>query len=146
PRYNLVGTSNTMFPLVNSNIRNDAVGLANSLADNGAVAGYPQTLALANTSPGFRTGYQALAGSADPLGKDQRGRGRQAHQVSIGAMDPDAAVPVSPATSLVSDADPSAPGQLVTFTATVTAAGGTPTGTVSFYDGTSMLGTGTLTP
>ncbi len=37
------------------------------------------------------------------------------------------------------------PNQSVTFTATVTsAASGTPTGTVSFYDGSTLLGTGTL--
>ena len=48
------------------------------------------------------------------------------------------------ATSLVSSANPSAIDQSVTFTATVTSAGGTPTGTVTFYDGASALGMGTL--
>ncbi|MGD0734537.1 MAG: glycosyl hydrolase 53 family protein [Terracidiphilus sp.] len=36
------------------------------------------------------------------------------------------------------------PGQSVTLTATVTSAGGTPTGTVTFLDGSAQLGTGTL--
>jgi D-aminopeptidase len=36
------------------------------------------------------------------------------------------------------------PGQAVTFTATVSDSGGTPTGTVTFLDGTSVIGTGTL--
>ena len=54
-------------------------------------------------------------------------------------------------TSVVSLANPSASGQAVTFTATVSAVSpgsGTPTGTVSFYNGTAptgtLLGTGTL--
>ncbi len=47
-------------------------------------------------------------------------------------------------TTLVSSQNPSAFGQAVTFTATVTSSGGTPTGTVTFKDGASTLGTGTL--
>ncbi|UGV29152.1 autotransporter domain-containing protein [Rhodopseudomonas boonkerdii] len=48
------------------------------------------------------------------------------------------------ATVLVSSANPSTPGQAVTFTATVTGTSGTPTGTVTFMDGAATLGTGTL--
>ncbi len=47
-------------------------------------------------------------------------------------------------TSVLSNLNPSNVGQIVTFTATVTGAGGTPTGTVELLDGTSSLGTGTL--
>jgi Bacterial Ig-like domain (group 3) len=51
----------------------------------------------------------------------------------------------STTTALTSSANPSAFGQSVTFTATVTATGGgTPTGTVTFKDGSTTLGTGTL--
>ena len=45
-----------------------------------------------------------------------------------------------PTTTLTSSANPSTFGQSVTFTATVTAGLGTPTGTVTFYDGTTSLG------
>jgi len=48
---------------------------------------------------------------------------------------------------VVSSVNPSAYGQSVTFTATVSASApgaGTPTGTVTFKDGTAILGTGTL--
>src|SRR5205085_577490 len=46
------------------------------------------------------------------------------------------------ATTLISSLNPSALGQAVTFTATVTSsATGTPTGTVTFQDGASALGT-----
>jgi hypothetical protein len=49
--------------------------------------------------------------------------------------------------ALVSSANPSVFGQSVTFTATITAdapGSGTPTGTVTFEDGSTILGTGTL--
>jgi hypothetical protein len=49
--------------------------------------------------------------------------------------------------SLSASANPSVFGQSVTFTATIAASSpgaGTPTGTVTFYDGTTSLGTGTL--
>src|SRR5262249_37031160 len=51
-------------------------------------------------------------------------------------------------TALASSANPSVFGQSVTFTATVTAdapGAGTPMGTVTFFDGSTQLGTGTLT-
>jgi DNA-binding beta-propeller fold protein YncE len=48
------------------------------------------------------------------------------------------------AESLASSQNPSAPGQAVTFTATVTSSGGVPTGTVTFKHGATILGTGTL--
>jgi uncharacterized delta-60 repeat protein len=52
--------------------------------------------------------------------------------------------PAATTTSLVSSADSSAYCQSVTFTATVSAAYDVPTGTVEFYDGTTLLGTGTI--
>ena len=48
------------------------------------------------------------------------------------------------ATSLISSLNPSTRGQTVTFTATVTATAGTPTGTVTFRDGSSSLGSVSL--
>ena len=47
-------------------------------------------------------------------------------------------------TSVVGVPNPASVGQLVTFTATVISAGGTPTGTVQFLDGSTNLGIGTL--
>ena len=53
--------------------------------------------------------------------------------------------PAATTTVLASSKDPSRSGDSVTFTATVnSAAAGTPTGTMMFYDGTSMLGTAAL--
>lgn len=47
--------------------------------------------------------------------------------------------------ALASSANPSPGGQPIQFTATVTAAGGTPTGNVTFHDGSTVLGTVALT-
>ena len=47
-------------------------------------------------------------------------------------------------TALSSSQNPSVFGQSVTFTATVSSASGTPSGTVTFKDGATTLGTGTL--
>jgi hypothetical protein len=54
------------------------------------------------------------------------------------------AVQIGTATTLASSVNPSVFGQSVTFTATVKASSGTPTGTVAFKDGSTVLGTGTL--
>jgi hypothetical protein len=50
----------------------------------------------------------------------------------------------STTTVLTSSLNPSTYLQSVTFTAVVSGAGGTPTGTVTFFDGASNIGTGTL--
>jgi hypothetical protein len=50
----------------------------------------------------------------------------------------------STSTSLGSSPNPSSYGQSVTFTATVTSGSGTPTGTVTFKDGSTTIGTGSL--
>jgi hypothetical protein len=55
-------------------------------------------------------------------------------------------VPVPTTTSLTADAGTVVFGQMVTLTATVTSAGGTPTGTVTFYDGGTVLGEVGLDP
>jgi len=52
--------------------------------------------------------------------------------------------PASTSTSLVSSLNPSVYSQSVKFTATVTSGGSTPAGSVTFYDGASAIGTGSL--
>lgn len=54
--------------------------------------------------------------------------------------------PIASAITLTSSLNPSRSGDNVTFTATVTSAGGAPTGTVNFLDGGAALGLGTLSP
>lgn len=46
--------------------------------------------------------------------------------------------------SVASSLNPAVAGQAVTFTGTISSSGGTPTGSVTFLDGTTQLGTGTL--
>jgi len=53
--------------------------------------------------------------------------------------------PATPAITLVSSASPVMLQTPVTLTATVSASTGTPTGSVSFYDGTALLGSASLT-
>jgi hypothetical protein len=53
-------------------------------------------------------------------------------------------LPSGTTTTVMSSVNPSTFGQSVTFTATVSSAGGTPTGTVTFKDGAATLGTGNL--
>jgi sugar lactone lactonase YvrE len=50
----------------------------------------------------------------------------------------------TPSITLGSSANPATAGNSVTFTATVTSLAGTPSGSVGFYDGTTLLGSGTL--
>lgn len=52
--------------------------------------------------------------------------------------------PIATTTTVSSSQNPSAAGETVTFTATVASGGGTPTGTVTFKNGATVLGTGTL--
>ena len=53
-------------------------------------------------------------------------------------------IPYSTSMTLTSSLNPSYYGESVSFTATVTSSGGTPTDAVTFYDGATKLGTGTL--
>jgi hypothetical protein len=51
---------------------------------------------------------------------------------------------INTSTTLTSSLNPSQAGQAVTFTATASSGGGTPTGTVTFKDGATVLGTAAL--
>lgn len=65
---------------------------------------------------------------------------------STSSVLPVAIGPGTSAVTLTSSANPSIFGQAVTFTATVTGPDITPTGVVTFYDGSTVLGTSTLNP
>lgn len=68
--------------------------------------------------------------------------GDTASKTSTSAAKSVSSTKATPTNTLASSLNPSTPGASVTFTATVT--GYTPTGTVTFKDGTTTLGTGTL--
>jgi sugar lactone lactonase YvrE len=50
----------------------------------------------------------------------------------------------APSVALISSVNPVVVATAITFTATVSSSAGTPTGSVSFYDGSTLLGSGTL--
>lgn len=85
--FNLVDVSDTMFTALAGD-RFGNIGLANALADNNALPGYQQTLALAVNSDGYDNGDQSLAGQPDERGHIRRSE--IGWKVSIGAEDPDA--------------------------------------------------------
>ena len=82
---------------------------------------------------------------------DQRGVGYPravGGRYDIGAVESGTKAQAGTTTTLTSSSNPSAFGQPVTFTATVAASSpgtGSPTGTVTFKDGSTTLGSGTLT-
>lgn len=92
----------------------------------GTFAGLPNGAIIAGGPGGFR--YQIAY------------NGGTGNDVVLTALAPLTAT----TTTLASSNNPSSAGQSVTFTATVSGTGGTPTGTVSFFDGVALLGSGTL--
>jgi parallel beta-helix repeat protein len=60
---------------------------------------------------------------------------------NAGLSEPDRSIP---GLTLTTDNNPSVYGQAVTLTATVSGSSGTPTGTVTFFDGSTLLGTSVL--
>lgn len=107
-------------------------GLASTLS-----GGPPQVLTLLSTSPARDAGGQCTAiVTTDELGTTRP----QGPACDIGAYE----IPETTSTTALSSSPSgsAAYGQTVTFTATVS--GASPTGTVTFFDGATALGTGTL--
>ncbi|HEX9441905.1 MAG TPA: Ig-like domain-containing protein, partial [Roseiflexaceae bacterium] len=77
---------------------------------------------------------------------DQRGVARpQGAACDIGAYEAMSALSAATTTIVISSSNPSTVGQTVTFTATISASAlESPTGSVTFKDGTTMLGSGML--
>jgi hypothetical protein len=101
----------------------------------------------ATAVPGTFT-YNPAAGTILPVGTDTL-------NVTFAPTDPTSytgasgstminVLPDTTTSSLISSLNPSISGNSVTFTATVVGNAAAPTGTVYFYDGTTLIGTGTL--
>jgi hypothetical protein len=119
--------------------------LLGPLQNNG---GPTATMALLPGSPaiGAGAGTSQIAGLSVPT-TDQRGDPRPTTSIDIGAFQVQGAQAVSTTTVLASALNPAPLSQPVTFTATVHAAGqasATPTGMVAFLDGSTSVGTATL--
>jgi uncharacterized delta-60 repeat protein len=115
-----------------------SVGLG-PLQDNG---GPTWTMALPDGSPAIDAGNNSLV-PAD-VTDDQRGAGIPRvfyGTVDIGAFESESLTQAATTVALTSSANPEQFAQQVTFTATVSAAAGTPVGTVQFFDGATLLDT-----
>ena len=98
------------------------------------------TIAAGQTSGSFMNQAGAVTSSANvTVTASYNGRMEQA-AITVTP----AAGKTTPTVSVASSLNPSTYGASVTFTANVSGSGGTPTGTVTFLDGTTTLGTGTL--
>ena len=114
----------------------------NGLQDNG---GSTKTVALLANSAAVDAIPPDSCTDADgnAISVDQRGVTRpQGNGCDIGAFE---LKQTATTTSIASSSNPSTYGQSVTFTATVQSGSGTPSGSVTFYDGQNSLGTATLT-
>ena len=94
-------------------------------AGNAYLAGWTTSTNFPITAGAYQTTYSATGGTTTT-------------QDSFVA---EFVAPAASTTSLVASSAPAAAGQSVTFTATVAANSGTPTGTVTFKDGTTTLAT-----
>ncbi len=130
--HNLIGVDNS--GSFTNGVAGNLVGvnpMLGALANNG---GPTQTQALLAGSPAINAG--ATFGADQ--GVDQRGIARpQGATADIGAFE----FQNSTTTSLSDSAASVTVGKPVTFTATVTSTGGSPTGSVTFLDGATTLGT-----
>src|SRR5439155_1086607 len=158
-------TSPVLMQTVNKAASSTSVVSSNNSSNLGAAVTFTAT--VTSSATGTPTGTVAFQDGAAPLGEGTRSgetatvttSGLTAGTHSITAIyggDANFAGSTSPAlmqtvnkvassTSVASSNNPSIIGTAVTFTATVMAsATGTPTGTVAFNDGATLLGTSTL--
>jgi hypothetical protein len=119
--------------------------LLGPLQDNG---GPTATMALLSGSPAINAGAgTSLIPGLLVQASDQRGDPRPANSIDIGAFEVQGVQAVPTTTGLASSLNPAPASQPVTFTATVHGVGqasGTPTGLVTFLDGTTSIGTASL--
>jgi hypothetical protein len=111
----------------------------------GTVTFYDGTTSLGSTA--VSNGQAALSTSTLPLGANAITAsygGNTKYQPSTSAALTETVKTATTTTTLSSSLNPSSYNQPVTFTSSVSSLGGTPTGTVTFMDGTTALGTSTL--
>jgi hypothetical protein len=107
--------------------------------DGNVITTNPSTV-TSNSVGGFSTSFNVPASSSGGHLVTAEGGTTTASKTFTVSNTPSA----SSTTKVTSSNNPSIIGQSVTFTATVTGSGGTPTGTVTFRDGTTAIGTSAL--
>jgi sugar lactone lactonase YvrE len=121
-------------------------GMLNASAVSGstAVAGtFTYTATLAGGSPVAVTGTTVLGAGSYTLTATFTPTDSSTY-ASTSANASLTVAKATPAVALISSLAAAGVGSAVSFTATVTSSAGTPSGSVSFYDGTTLLGTSTL--
>jgi hypothetical protein len=88
------------------------------------------------TTAGLAAGVHTIQASYDGDGSFLPGTGSASHTVNSAAG--------TPSITIASNRNPSSVGQSVTLTATLSMSAGAVSGTVQFYDGSSLLGTSTI--
>lgn len=159
------GGSNNVTVIAESNLTATSTGLASNL--NPAVYGQSVTFtATVSSASGTPTGTVQFYNGSVGIGSGTLANGKTSISVSSLPAGSDSitatyqgsttfasstSAPVnqvvngiSTSTGLTSSLNPSGYGQLVTLTATVSSTAGTPTGSINFYNGSAMIGSGTL--
>ena len=109
------------------------IGQAPATISSGVVTA---SFGLRTLSPGVHTITASYSGDSNFAASTSNGWTETVNGTSTGAG--------ATTTQLGSSADPSLFGQNVVFNATVTSNSGTPTGTVNFFDGSNLIGSGAL--
>jgi hypothetical protein len=149
------GTSTTVASSVNPSSSGQTVTFTATVSASAPGSGTPTGTVTfldggASIGSGTLSGGQAtfstsgLATGTHAITASYGGDGNFSSSTSAAITQTVNAAKVASTTTVVSSVNPSVFGQAVTFTATVTGTGGTPTGTVTFLDGTATLGTATL--
>ncbi len=144
-------TATTLLAAPSPSTYGQSVMLTATVTSSGGTPGGTVTFYNGSTSLGTGTlnssGAATLATTALPVGGNSltASYGVTAKYAASTSTATTATVTAATTTTTLSASPTSASyGQSVTLTATVTSSGGTPTGTVTFYDGSTSLGTGTL--
>ncbi len=120
---------------------------SNSGSPTGTVSFFDGTTLIGTValSSGTATGFVSLqAGGTHSLTAVYNGSGAYAGSTSAAVTETVNAT-ASTVTALTTSSSAISPGQLIALTATVTSGGGSPTGTVSFFDGSTLIGTVAVT-
>jgi hypothetical protein len=121
------------------------VSAANGSAPSGSVQFFDGSASLGSAALSVGTASLSVSNlSAGSHSLTASYAGNSIYAGSTSAVLTQVVASAATSTSLISSANPASAGQSIAFTATVTGANGTPTGSVQFRDGSTALGAATL--